>query len=134
MSEPNLNTDNNNCFVCGPNNPIGLRIKFFIDEEVCRGEFTPKTDHVGFNNITHGGIIFSLLDDVMAHWLFLKNQAAHTAKCELRYRNPLPIGEKVLLEGRCVKRKGRVAVMKGLVIHEQTKNIIAESDAKFLII
>ena len=80
-----------------------LRIKFFIDEEVCRGEFTPKTDHVGFNNITHGGIIFSLLDDVMANWLFLKNQAAHTAKCELRYRNPLPIGEKVLLEGRCVK-------------------------------
>ena len=89
---------------------------------------------MGYNNITHGGIIFSLLDDVMANWLFLKNQIAQTARCELRYRNPLPINQTVMLEGRLVKKKGQVAVMNGLVIHKKKKHIVAESNAKFMLI
>ena len=134
MSETTIDFENNNCFVCGPSNPIGLRIKFRIDGDVCRGEFKPGEHHVGYNKITHGGIIFSLLDDVMANWLFLKNEITQTAKCELRYRRPLPINETVLLEGRLIKRKGRVAVMHGLIIHKKARHIVAESNAKFMIV
>ena len=134
MNETRIDFENNNCFVCGPTNPIGLRIKFRIDGDVCRGEFKPGKNHVGYNNITHGGIIFSLLDDVMANWLFLKNQVAQTANCELRYRNPLPINHTVMLEGRLVKKKGQVAVMNGLVIHKKKKHIVAESNAKFMVV
>ena len=55
----------NNCFVCGPDNPIGLKIKFTIDDDdICRGRFTSMENHVGYQNTTHGGIIFSLLDDI----------------------------------------------------------------------
>ena len=104
MSEINL--DSNNCFVCGPNNDIGLKIEFIIgDDDICRAEFTPRKSHVGFQNTTHGGIIFSLLDDVMANWLFLKGQPAQTAKCDLRYKNSLQTGETVLLEGHHLKTK-----------------------------
>ena len=134
MSETTIDFENNNCFVCGPSNPIGLRIKFHIDGDVCRGEFKPGENHVGYNNVTHGGIIFSLLDDVMANWLFLKNQIAQTAKCELRYRKPLSINETVILEGRRIKEKGQIAVMHGLVIHKKLKHVIAESDAIFMLI
>ena len=133
MSETTIDFENNNCFVCGPSNPIGLRIKFRIDGDVCRGEFKPGEHHVGYN-ITHGGIIFSLLDDVMANWLFLTNEIAQTAKCELRYRRTLPINETVLLEGRLIKRKGQVAVMHGLIIHKKARHIVAESNAKFMIV
>ena len=134
MNETTIDFENNNCFVCGPSNPIGLRIKFRIDGDVCRGDFTPGEHHVGYNNITHGGIIFSLLDDVMANWLFLKNEIAQTAKRELRYRRPLPINETVLLEGRLIKRKGQVAVMHGLIIHKKAQYMVAESNAKFMVI
>ena len=41
MNETRIDFENNNCFVCGPTNPIGLRIKFRIDGDVCRGEFKP---------------------------------------------------------------------------------------------
>ena len=52
MSEINL--DSNNCFVCGPNNDIGLKIEFIIgDDDICRAEFTPRNSHVGFQNTTH---------------------------------------------------------------------------------
>ena len=134
MNETAIDFESNNCFVCGPSNPIGLRIKFRIDGDVCLAEFKPGENHVGYRNITHGGIIFSLLDDVMANWLFLKNHIAQTAKCELRYRKPLPINETVMLEGSCIKKKGQIAVMQGLVIHKKLKHVVAESNAKFMVI
>ena len=76
------------CFACGPDNPIGLQIKFELNDGICRGEFTAGENHVGYENTVHGGIIFSALDDVMANVLYLQHIKAHTARCEI----PLPQG------------------------------------------
>ena len=125
----------NNCFVCGPENPIGLKIDFNIDhDDICKAEFTPGESHVGFQDTTHGGIIFSLLDDVMANWLFLKGKPAQTAKCDLRYKNSLHTGETVLLEGHHLKTKSRMAMMYGLMKTKNEGKVIAECHAKFMII
>ncbi|MFP6671827.1 MAG: PaaI family thioesterase, partial [Pirellulaceae bacterium] len=124
MSQDNdslpVRDDGHNCFVCGPHNAIGLRVKFQLDGDVCRGEFTPGRDHCGYDGITHGGILFSLLDDVMANWLYLKGLRCFTAKCEIRYRNPLPVGCRVLLAGKSLKRKRNVVVMEGLASRADT--------------
>lgn len=92
MSETERRSDANRCFVCGPSNPIGLKIRFHLDDDVCRGEFTPGEDHVGYDDVTHGGILYSALDDVMANWIFLRGARGYTARCEVRYRAPLPVG------------------------------------------
>ena len=103
-----LRSDANNCFVCGPENPIGLKLIFSIgDDDICRSTFTPAENHCGYDGVTHGGIIFSALDDVMANWLFLKGFKAFTAKCEVRYRDALPIGTPVRLEPRATDRYRR---------------------------
>ena len=49
----------NNCFVCGPDNPIGLRIQFHMHKDICHGSFTQSENHMGYKNVTHGGIGFS---------------------------------------------------------------------------
>lgn len=137
MSQDNhslpVRDDGHNCFVCGPHNAIGLRVKFQLDGDVCRGEFTPGRDHCGYDGITHGGILFSLLDDVMANWLYLKGLRCFTAKCEIRYRNPLPVGCRVLLAGKSLKRKRNVVVMEGLASRADTAEAIAECQASFFI-
>ena len=66
-----LQSDGNHCFVCGPANPIGLAVTFRLDGDVCRAEFTPQPQHSGYDRVTHGGIVFSLLDDVMANWIYV---------------------------------------------------------------
>ena len=48
MSQERARPDANNCFVCGPDNPIGLHLTFRMDGTVCRSEFTPDQRHVGF--------------------------------------------------------------------------------------
>jgi len=129
-----LRSDANRCFVCGPGNPIGLKLAFRLEEDICHSEFTPGADHCGYDNVTHGGIVFSALDDVMANWLFLKGFKAFTAKCDIRYRDALPIGAKVRLEGHCIKQKARLTQMKGLMIRHDTNEVVAETEAAFMMI
>lgn len=127
-----LRSDANHCFVCGPSNPIGLHLEFRIEDDICRSEFTPGRDHCGYDNVTHGGIVFSILDDVMANWLFLKGLKAYTAKCDIRYKDSLPIGQKVRLEGKCIKQRGRLTVMKGTMTRLDTGQVVAECEASFM--
>ena len=129
-----LRSDANHCFVCGPGNPIGLKLDFRLKDNICHGEFTPSEDHCGYDNVTHGGIVFSALDDVMANWLLLKGFKAFTAKCDIRYRDALPVGTKVRLEGRCIKQKARLTQMTGLMIRNDTNEVVAETEASFMMI
>lgn len=121
------------CFVCGPDNPSGLKLSFELEREYCIAVFTPDKFHCGYSGITHGGIIFSALDDVMANWLFLRGERAVTAKCNLRYKAPLPTGVPTRLKSWCLKRKGRLAMMAADIRRRDTDEVIAECDATFMI-
>ena len=128
-----LEREANRCFVCGPGNPIGLRVKFRIDADVCRAEFTPLAIHSGYEGLTHGGILFALLDDVMANWIFLHGEKCFTAKAEIRYHEPLPIGAAVALESKPVRRKGRLVVMQGRITRIDTGALVAQATASFMV-
>ncbi len=122
------------CFVCGPENPRGMQIEFRIEDGKCRGEFTPPEYLCGFDGVTHGGILFSLLDDVMANWLYLQGESAYTGRCEIRYRQPAAIGDRLLLEGEQLGRKGRFAEMAGRILRADDNRVVAEATARFVVI
>jgi len=124
--------DADHCFVCGTENPIGLNIPYRYEDGICRGEFTPTENHVGFDGVTHGGILFSVLDDVMANWLFLQDGRGFTAKCEIRYREPLPVGTRIEVECHLKRRKGRLLQLASTAKLGDGK-LIAEADASFMI-
>jgi acyl-coenzyme A thioesterase PaaI-like protein len=130
MSE--LRSDANRCFVCGKSNPIGLKLTFRLEDDVCRSEYTPLDEHCGYDGVTHGGIIFSALDDVMANWIFLKGIRAYTAKCDIRYKGELPTGTAVKLEGRCIKERGRLVIMQGTMARADNGQLVAECEASFM--
>jgi len=131
MSETRI--DGSNCFVCGKTNAVGLQLAFHLEDDICRAAFTPADDHCGFDGVTHGGIIFSALDDVMANWIYLNGIRAYTAKCEIRYKDHLPTGTMVVLEGYCVKNRGRLIIMHGKMTRTDTQEIVAETEASFMV-
>lgn len=132
MSEKSTKSGGENCFVCSPTNPVGLGVVFEFDNGVCRGEFEPGENHVGFNGIAHGGIIFSVLDDVMANWIWLQQGRGFTAKCEIRYRDPLPVGTKIFLECHFKRRKGRLVQLSSSAARADG-TLVAEADASFML-
>jgi acyl-coenzyme A thioesterase PaaI-like protein len=125
--------DANHCFVCGPDNPAGLQVSFRLEEGLCKAEYTASEYQCGYDGVTHGGIIFSLLDDVMANWLFLRGERAYTGKCDIRYREPVATGTRMLLEGEQLSRKGRYARMAARLRHPDDGRVLAEAAATFVV-
>lgn len=121
------------CFACGKDNPIGLQIEFDFDGETCTAEFTPDQNHVGWQNTVHGGIIYSALDDVTANVLYKQGRKAHTARCEIRYRQALFVGETVNLRGWVDREKGRLVILRGEARRAADNAIVADCEASFML-
>lgn len=121
------------CIACGPDNPIGLKIDFTVDEdEVCTAEFTPNANHLSWEDTVHGGIIYSALDDVTGNIPYARGLVAHTGRCEIRYRRPVRAGQTILLRGWIEKEKGRLMVIRGEARCKADNDLVAECTARFL--
>lgn len=121
------------CFACGQDNPVGLKIRFELNNSVVTAEFTPNENHVGFENTVHGGIIYSALDDVMANVLYLQKRKAHTARCEIRYRQALETGQTVKLKGWIENERRRLVVLKGEMRRADNDKLVADAEASFML-
>ncbi len=122
------------CFACGKDNPIGLRIAFKLDGDCCTATFTANRNHVGYENTVHGGIIYAALDDVMANTLYLQSIKAHTARCEIRYRQPLAVAEAITLTGWIEARRRRLIQLKGEARLASDNSLIADAEASFMLV
>ncbi|MEM7449835.1 MAG: PaaI family thioesterase [Pseudomonadota bacterium] len=125
--------DANNCFACSQTNPIGLHIRFSMEGELCVAEFTPGPHHVGYNDVVHGGILFTALDDVMANWLFLQGRRAYTGKANIRYRREARVGETLRLEGACVRERRRLVELTGRALVAETGEVVCETEGTFML-
>lgn len=121
------------CFACGVDNPIGLKIQFTVDGDVCTADFTPNENHVGFSDTVHGGIIYTILDDVTANILYQQGRKAHTAKCEIRYRQPVRVGDKLSLKGWIENERRRLIVLKGEVRRASDDVLVADCESSFML-
>ncbi len=124
----------NECFVCGPDNPIGLHLVFRLEDGACVSEFTPGPNHVGYPGVVHGGMLYSALDDVMANWLYLRGARAYTARCEIRYREPAAPGERLLLSGRPTGRRRKVVEMEAKATRESDGKVVATATGTFVVV
>lgn len=133
MPEENSIEIANMCFACGPENPIGLQIQFTVEGDRCTGEFTANENHVGYSDTVHGGIIFSCLDDVMANVLYRQKRKAHTAKCEIRYKQALRVGRTVTLSGWIESERRRLIVLKSEIRLKDDDSLVASAEASFML-
>lgn len=121
----------NMCFGCSPANPIGLKLKFTMEGGVCRSTFTAGPDHQGWSGYVHGGIISSLLDEVMAQWIWLQNVPAMTAEMTTRFSRAVPINVPLTLESRNTGGRGKLFIMEGFIILPDG-SVPCRATAKFL--
>jgi acyl-coenzyme A thioesterase PaaI-like protein len=121
------------CFACGPKNPFGLKLSFREQDDTYISEFTGQPQHQGYDGIMHGGIVSTLLDEIMARYLYAKGMNAVTARLEVRYNKPTPIGVPLLIKGRITKSKGRLYETEG-TIELPDGTVTAQGTAKVFVI
>ena len=95
------------CFACGTDNPIGLNMQFYrLGDMVC-SDITLERNHEGWENMAHGGIISTLLDEVMS-WtvLYFKKTFLVTRKMEIKYIKPVPLSIPLTARGKILDEPG----------------------------
>ena len=87
-------TDNRCCFICGADNPIGLKTRPTRDETAGRAWLSVVIPEPfqGWAGVAHGGIIAALLDEVCAYAVMGVSKQVVTAELTVRYLKPVPLG------------------------------------------
>jgi uncharacterized protein (TIGR00369 family) len=100
----------NFCFACGVDNPEGMRLKFTFDEEGKRfvSRFRLSKRYMGPPGHAHGGIIATILDEVLGKVNKIRHVVAVTAELKIEYVKPVPLGKPLIAEGRELRVRGRV--------------------------
>lgn len=111
------------CYVCGIKNPLGLKLKFHVEENKVVGEFCATENHQGYKGVVHGGVLCTLLDEAMGWAPTLRTQRM-TVSAELNFRflKSAPIGKKLIIttqveeiHRRLYKSTGQISDEEGTV-------------------
>ncbi len=130
---PINSADDHYCFGCGRLNPYGLHLHFYpLDDETgIWAPFTPQREHEGYMGMVHGGIISTILDEVMAWSLYRRNAWAVTGRLSISFKRPVEIGVPARAIGRLVADRGRLLDVTGTLVREADGVVLAESQAVF---
>ena len=122
------------CFVCGVENPHGLKVKVEQDgTNQVRVEFIADDRYRGWSNYLHGGI-FSLVFDEMLGWLSrYMGHDAMTARLGVRYRKPVPLGSKLTFSGALEREVKGILDIK-LCANLEDGSVAAEGKGRMMII
>jgi uncharacterized protein (TIGR00369 family) len=128
---PSRLEDDRRCFACGPDNPLGLRLKFEYGKDSASCHVVIDPQFSGWTGMLHGGIVATLLDEAMAHAAIAAGARAVTAKLEIRFRKPAPTGAPLLLEGTVERRRANVLDGKA-VLSDGAGHVYAEGHSRFV--
>jgi acyl-coenzyme A thioesterase PaaI-like protein len=97
------------CFVCGRSNPIGLYMRFYTDADGCvYADYTPREEHQSYPNVMHGGLVTAMLDELIGRTAIASDLWCMTAKLEVRFKKPVPIGAPLKLKGEITRKTSRL--------------------------
>jgi len=96
-----------------------------------RCEFTPGPEYQGFQGITHGGVITTLLDEAMVKLAFELGISAVTAWMEVRFLAPLMTGEKAYISAT-ITRDEKKLIEATAEACASNGNVIAKAKGKLI--
>ncbi|MBN2571817.1 MAG: PaaI family thioesterase [Ignavibacteriales bacterium] len=87
---PFIGKENYNCFGCSPHNQVGLQMEFIDEDKQIVCEWEPKQHLQGYNNILHGGIQATLMDEIASWFVYAKLETGGvTSRISVRYKRPV---------------------------------------------
>ena len=120
------------CFGCSPQNPIGLKVEMTWDGQYVHGIFRPQVLHQGWPGFVHGGILMTVLDEVMANTGFLQGIHCVTATIQVKLKRPARLEDAISATAWVTRKTSRLLDTAGKLTTADG-HLIAESTATFYI-
>jgi uncharacterized protein (TIGR00369 family) len=127
-------SDDSYCFACGSLNPIGLHMEVSYLEEKAVSNLCLRREFQGWHDIVHGGVVATILDEIMAHAVMHYVGKGVTTSLQITYRDPVPVGQEVSAVGYVVERKSRAAVARGEIRRAGNGKVLATGESRFILL
>lgn len=122
----------NNCYGCGKDNPVGLRLNISHIGDKSHIEFEVKPQYCGYPGVLHGGLAAVLFDEAMFHAIAKSGIEAVTASMNIEYISPAFEGHILECEGEIENRDGRKIDVVATLTDKASGRIIAKARGIFL--
>ena len=124
-----------NCFACGTANPIGLNLSFYRQGQYVCSDITLEKNYEGWENMAHGGIVSTLLDEVMS-WavIYFRRTFFVTRSMKIKYVRPVHLYRLLTVKATMIEGQNRYLCKARGLIQEEDKNILARAEASFAIL
>ncbi len=93
---------------------------FYAENETVNSDLIIPAHLCGWNNLAHGGIISTILDEIMS-WsaIYLLQKIIMTKSMSVTFKRPIKVGEPLHASGHVIKRlNDREAEMAGSIYNE----------------
>jgi uncharacterized protein (TIGR00369 family) len=134
MEKSTAPVDDGKCFVCGPDNPHGMHMRFQrVDDEGSSvyARITLAEHFQGWQGVAHGGIVLALLDEAMAYSAVFAGYGGMTASVSVRFRKPVPLNEELLVRGHIVSMRRNILFIEANIA-DADGVVLAEGEGKFV--
>ena len=120
------------CFCCGSDNERGLKLAITYPEKgTAETSVQLPSWFTGWRNMTHGGLLATLLDEIMAHACVAIAKRAVTAEITVRFKKPVDTGARIRALGKVEETRGRLLLTRGW-LYDGEGAVIAEGSARFI--
>ncbi|MBP7864462.1 MAG: PaaI family thioesterase [Acidobacteria bacterium] len=127
-------TDDRRCFVCGSENPEGMRLEFRTEAAgEASAELAVPDRYAGWSGVVHGGIVCTLLDEAMAKAAMAAGHPVATVELSVRYLAPVPTGATCRVVGKVLEVRRRLVLTEGSVSDAEGR-VFATATAKMLVV
>jgi uncharacterized protein (TIGR00369 family) len=129
-----VTVDNNRCFACGTENQAGLRLRFSYGDDGCTAEtrFVADAMYQGWQDIVHGGILMTLMDETMAKAAVRSGRSIVTAEMTTKFKNPAQVGTLLICTARIEQVRKRLVYARAS-IRSEDGIVVAEATGKLMI-
>ena len=120
------------CFACGDLNEHGLHLQLHANPEGAWVELSLAPEFQGWDAVAHGGIVCTILDEVMAWSVIGRGTWGVTARLNVAFRRPIRTGRPIRAEGQVVEMHRRACRTSGRVLDAATGEVLATAEGTFI--
>ena len=123
-----------NCFGCSPHNERGLNLEFYEQDEEMIAFWKPEKTFEGYQNVLHGGIQATLLDEIASWVVYVKCQTSGvTANLNVAYKKAVLIdGGDIKLKARIIERNKRLVTIKA-ELYNSSDELCSEAEIRYFL-
>ncbi len=129
------NRDNHNCFGCSPGNIHGLRLEFYTDEQSVYTETIVPAHLCGYDDLVHGGIVSTILDEVMS-WtaIAMLKTFILTKSMTVDFLKPVYVGKTLRAKGDVIEKVSDREAVISAELYDAEGRLCARSRGTFALI